>query len=63
MTKKEQEAQETLGGTTVYVVTRPELGWDCVCGVYFSEESAKMECENEDGEEDDSYVIHEQTIY
>ena len=25
----------------VYVVTNPELGWDCVCGVYKSLDSVK----------------------
>lgn len=28
----------------VYVVTDVELGWDCVCGVYLTEEEAIAEC-------------------
>lgn len=28
----------------VYVVTGVELGWDCVVGVYTSEEVARKEC-------------------
>jgi hypothetical protein len=58
MTKKEKQAQETLGGTTVYVVTNPQYGWDCVCGVYFSKADAKDEYPDKD-----QYVIHEKTIY
>lgn len=35
----------------VYVVTSTEMGWDCVCGVYESQESAYRRCfhSNEDG--------------
>lgn len=28
----------------VYVVTDVELGWDCVCGVYLTEEEAEDSC-------------------
>jgi len=34
---------------TVIVVTNPELGWDCVVGVYASEEDAENENPTEDG--------------
>ena len=34
----------------VYVVTNVEMGWDCVCGVYKTSESAYRSCFNdEDG--------------
>jgi hypothetical protein len=54
----------------VHVVTSLEMGWDCVCGVYRSEESAIRSCFHDDEErsldemrelvEDGSlmYVIH-----
>ena len=58
MTKKEKQAQETLCGTTVYVVTCPQNGWDCVCGVFFTEGEALLDYHDED-----QYVIHEKTIY
>tara|TARA_R110002126_G_scaffold262931_1_gene405919 strand:- start:341 stop:478 length:138 start_codon:yes stop_codon:yes gene_type:complete len=38
---------------TVIVVTNPELGWDCVVGVYASAEDAENECP-----EDDGYIHH-----
>ena len=41
----------------VYVVTGIELGWDCVVGVYIDEEVARKEYPDED-----SYVIHEETL-
>lgn len=41
----------------VYVVTGVELGWDCVVGVYTDEEVARKEYPDED-----SYVIHEETL-
>ena len=37
----------------VIVVTNPELGWDCVVGVYTSEEDARNEYD-----EDDGYFFH-----
>ncbi len=39
---------------TVYVVTNPELGWDCVCGVFTTEKKALLsilEYRNEEEEE------------
>ena len=41
----------------VYIVINPELGWDCVCGVYTSEEVARKEYPDED-----SYIIHEEIL-
>lgn len=41
----------------VYVVTGVELGWDCVVGVFVDEEVARKEYPDED-----SYVIHEETL-
>jgi hypothetical protein len=44
----------------VYVVTNPELGWDCVVGVYDCDAitlSKLQRCFPED-----QYVIHEQLI-
>lgn len=41
----------------VYVVTGVELGWDCVVGVFTDEEVARKEYPDED-----SYVIHEETL-
>jgi len=26
---------------TYYVITNPEMGWDCVCGVFTSEKGVK----------------------
>jgi hypothetical protein len=59
----------------VYVVTNVEMGWDCVCGVYQSEESAYRHCfhDNDDGltleeiiekvdDGDTSYVISAQRL-
>lgn len=61
--------------TGVYVVTHLEMGWDCVCGVYTSEEGAIRSCfdDNEDGlsyevmkslvdEGDISYIVHYKTL-
>ena len=41
----------------VFVVTGVELGWDCVVGVFTDEEVARKEYPDED-----SYVIHEETL-
>jgi len=41
----------------VYVVTCPENGWDCVCGVFLDEEKAREEYPNED-----TYVIHQRRL-
>ncbi len=41
----------------VYVVTMPELGWDCVVGVYDYDSVAYEDLRNIFGE--DQYVIHE----
>ena len=57
--------------TNVIVVTGVELGWDCVVGVYKSEQAAvdDMNCDCEDGEEknqkewnDIGYVFHDNTV-
>lgn len=57
----------------IYVITNPELGWDCVCGVYEadSEEDVAInfiEEELEEGQtplgwmEEHSYVIHDKYL-
>lgn len=61
---------------TVYVVTGLELGWDCVCGVYRTFESALRyifqepehktmtveELEELYDEGDSSYIIHDERL-
>ena len=42
---------------TVYVVTNPELGWDCVIGVYEDKDFVYKEFSDSD-----MYVIHTRTI-
>ena len=42
----------------VIVVTNPELGWDCVVGVYTSEEEI-----DEEFTEDEGYVYHYKSLY
>ena len=44
--------------THVYVITNPEEGWDCVCGVYMSDDIIPEEYRNED-----QYVIHRKVLY
>lgn len=58
----------------IYVVTSPELGWDCVCGVYEADseeevaENFVIEQELEEDQtplgwmEEHSYVIHSQYL-
>ena len=41
----------------VYVVTNPELGWDCVVGVFLD-----LDYVNEHYGDEDHYVIHNETI-
>ena len=41
----------------VWVVTNPELGWDCVCAVYEREDDISKRYIH-----DDTYVIHQTTI-
>lgn len=51
-----------LKGKRIFVITNPELGWDCVCGVYAAEsEEALIEYLGEDYNED-SDVIHDNTL-
>ena len=48
-----------LKGKKLFDLTNPELGWDCVCGVYFAEsEEAVVEHLGKDYDEDMD-VIHE----
>jgi hypothetical protein len=54
----------------VYVVTNPELGWDCVCGVFESREDDVEFCSiiesefiDDWKEEDSAYVIHDQRFH
>lgn len=42
----------------VFVVTNVEAGWDCIVGVFESEESAQDLCD----ECPDTYIIHETTL-
>lgn len=44
----------------VYVVTMPELGWDCVVGVFDSDKVSEDELLKEYPE--DQYVIHDQSV-
>ena len=53
----------------VYIVTNPELGWDCVCGVFETKKEAIECCAKYDGvkvddwKEDNSMcVIHSETL-
>ncbi len=41
----------------VYIITMPELGWDCVVGIYDCSSVAYEELRNRFPE--DQYVIHE----
>jgi hypothetical protein len=45
----------------VYVVTSTEMGWDCVCGVFLSEESAVRSCFHDNPDnltlEDMAYMV------
>jgi hypothetical protein len=50
-----------LKGKRIFVLTNPELGWDCVCGVYAAEsEEALIEYLGEDYNADCD-VIHDQS--
>ena len=46
--------------TKVYVVTRTDLGWDCVVGVYTT--AVSLEALQKEFPEDDSYVISDMTL-
>lgn len=45
---------------TVYVVTRTDLGWDCVVAVYTT--AVSLEALQKEFPEDDSYVISDLTV-
>jgi hypothetical protein len=48
-----------LKGKSIFVITNPELGWDCVRGVYAAEsEEALIEYLGDDYNED-RHVIHD----
>ena len=54
----------------VYVVTNPELGWDCVMGVYEVREDAEKRCAEYDGvpydkwdEGESMLVIHDERFH
>ena len=54
----------------VYVVTNPELGWDCVMGVYESREDAEKRCADYENipydkweEDESSCVIHDNLLH
>ena len=44
-------------GKTVYVVTNPELGWDCVVGVFTDKDYVENKYKKKD-----MYVIHTETL-
>lgn len=49
----------------VHVITNPELGWDCVVGVYVNLDEAAVDLgfENRKAlEDDEQYVIHKQRL-
>lgn len=51
-----------LKGKTVFVITNPELGWDCVTGVYLAEsEEALIEYLGKEYDEEMD-VIHSESI-
>ena len=45
----------------IYIVTSPDLGWDCVVGVFDSTKVSKLELMTLFP--DSRYVIHEETLY
>ena len=59
----------------IYVITDPELGWDCVIGAYLTLEDAIKHCLDRSGldintwedyvdnQRFDCAVIHEETLY
>ncbi len=47
-----------LKGKKVYVLTNPELGWDCVTGVYLANSEADVIEYLGDDYDSDSDVIH-----
>ena len=47
---------------TVTVITNPELGWDCVVGVYRGTEEEVMEEMIANEEHDDMLVYHESEV-
>lgn len=49
-------------GTEVFIVTNPELGWDCVCGVFATQESLDNFFEDFSEDFKEMCVIHEETI-
>lgn len=58
----------------IYIITNPELGWDCVCGVYEADSkqqvaeyyvkasSLKEDQTAEEWMEEYNYIIHETTL-
>lgn len=51
----------------IFVLTNPELGWDCVVGVYYSKEAALKDfCDGDyntlEKLEDAGYIFHEETL-
>jgi len=56
-----------MNSLNVVVLTNPELGWDCVVGVYTSKEAAcKDFCDGDyntpEELEDAGYIFHEETL-
>lgn len=51
-----------------YVVTRPDLGWDCVVGLYRANSESEVHeylCEEKDitlEESEERYVLHEHDV-
>ena len=50
-----------MKGKTVYIVTSPQLGWDCVCGVFETEEDA-IERYGQENFDDGEYILSDTTI-
>lgn len=51
-----------LKGKNIYVTTNPELGWDCVTGVYLANSKADIIEYLGDDYDEDSDVIHTQRL-
>lgn len=47
---------------TITVITNPELGWDCVVGVYRGDEESVMQEMIDNEEHEDEYVYHESEV-
>lgn len=46
----------------VFVITNPELGWDCVCGVYENRDDAEKYCAERDKVDQETWKNNEKLI-